>query len=51
MNDWCGMFGEHIGERYLRKPIEIGASSEDAPVEEIVNNVLLTTHEGIFNYT
>ena len=51
MNDWCGMFGEHVGKRYLLKPIEIAASREDAPVEEIVNNVLLTTHEGIFNYT
>ncbi len=51
MNDWCGMFGEHIGKRYLLKPIEIGAIREDAPVEEIINNVLLTTHEGIFNYT
>ncbi len=50
MNDWCGMFGEHIGQRYLIKPIEI-----PAPVigttEEILNNILLKTHEGIFDYT
>lgn len=50
MNDWCGMFGEHIGKRYLIKPIAIPESKTDA-TEEIINNVLLATHEGIFDYT
>ena len=50
MNDWCGMFGEHVGETYLIRPIEIKASESDA-VGDILINVLLSTHEGIFNYT
>lgn len=50
MNDWCGMFGEHIGKRYLIKPISIPASETNATAE-ILNNILLTTHEGIFDYT
>ena len=50
MNDWCGMFGEHIGERYLIKPIAIPESVTDATAE-MINNVLLATHEGIFNYS
>ena len=49
MNDWCGMFGEHIGKRYLIRPIEIPASQTNS-TEEIINNVLLKTHEGIFDY-
>lgn len=50
MNDWCGMFGEHIGKRYLIKPIAIPESKSTNTVE-ILNNILLTTHEGIFDYT
>ena len=50
MNDWCGMFGEHIGKRYLIKPIAIPESKTNT-TEEIINNVLLKTHEGIFDYT
>ncbi len=49
MNDWCGMFGEHIGKRYLIKPIAIPVSETNATAE-ILNNILLTTHEGIFDY-
>ena len=44
------MFGEHIGKRYLIKPIEIPEIKTDK-TEEIINNVLLRTHEGIFDYT
>ncbi len=50
MNDWCGMFGEHIGKRYLIKPIAI-PKPETNSTSEILNNILLTTHEGIFDYT
>ena len=50
MNDWCGMFSEHIGKRYLIKPIAIPASKTHK-TSEIMNNILLTTHEGIFDYT
>ena len=50
MNDWCGMFGEHIGKRYLIKPLEIPVSATGT-TEEILNNILLKTHEGIFDYT
>ncbi len=50
MNDWCGMFGEHVGKRYLIKPIAIPASEENSTAE-ILNNILLKTHEGIFDYT
>lgn len=49
MNDWCGMFGEHIGKRYLIKPIAIPVSETNATAE-ILNNILLATHEGIFDY-
>ena len=50
MNDWCGMFGEHIGKRYLIKPVAI-PESKTGTTAEIINNVLLKTHEGIFDYT
>ena len=50
MNDWCGMFGEHIGKRYLIKSIEIPESKTDSTIE-FINNVLLVTHEGIFDYS
>ncbi len=50
MNDWCGMFGEHIGNRYLIKPITIPANKTNK-TSEIMNNILLKTHEGIFDYT
>lgn len=50
MNDWCGMFGEHVGKRYLIKPLEIPASTTNTTAE-ILNNILLATHEGIFNYS
>ena len=49
MNDWCGMFKEHIGKRYLIKPIEIPESKTNSTIE-FINNVLLVTHEGIFDY-
>lgn len=50
MNDWCGMFGEHIGERYLIKPFKIPATTTNS-MQEVINNVLLSTHEGIFEYS
>ncbi len=50
MNDWCGMFGEHIGQRYLIAPIKL-QYIVDKPKMEILNSVLLTTHEGIFDYS
>lgn len=49
MNDWCGMFGNHIGERYLIKPIKIKETKTNSK-EELLNNLLFLTHEGIFNY-
>ena len=50
MNDWCGMFGRHVGQRYLVLPIPIN-EVESTNTAYVLNNVLLTTHEGIFNYT
>ena len=50
MNDWCGMFGEHIGQRYLIVPIPL-EDVLDKPKMDILNSVLLTTHEGIFDYS
>lgn len=50
MNDWCGMFGKHIGKTYLIPPIPINPI-ESTDTADILNNVLLTTHEGIFDYT
>lgn len=50
MNDWCGMFGEHIGQRYLIKPIPMQNINTNSPIE-IINNILLLTHEGIFDYS
>ena len=50
MNDWCGMFGEHIGTRYLIAPIKLNSIDGDSKID-IVNNILLTTHEGVFDYT
>lgn len=51
MNDWCGMFGEHVGQRYLIIPIPLRDIVGEASSMEVLNNVLFTTHEGIFNYT
>lgn len=50
MNDWCGMFGEKIGTTYLLPPIP-SKKTEDASAKDIFENVLLTSHEGIFNYS
>lgn len=50
MNDWCGMFGEHVGQRYLIAPIPLNDIENGSSVE-VLNNVLFTTHEGIFDYT
>ena len=47
MNDWCGMFGEHIGETYLLPPIPLGATADNTPVD-IINAMLFVCHEGIF---
>ena len=49
-NDWCGMFGEHIGETYLINQIPMNTLDTDDQAE-IINNVLFTTHEGIFKYS
>ena len=50
MNDWCGMFGEHIGQRYLIAPIPMHELKSNSTIE-IINNILLLTHEGIFDYS
>lgn len=50
MNDWCGMFGEHIGETYLIPPF-ITKALENSIVAQQFENVLLSTHEGIFDYS
>lgn len=50
MNDWCGMFGEHIGQRYLIAPIPMQELNSNSTIE-IINNILLLTHEGIFDYS
>ncbi len=50
MNDWCGMFGKHIGQMYLIPPVSI-KEIESANTSDILNNILLTTHEKIFDYT
>lgn len=49
-NDWCGMFGEHIGKTYLINQIPMNTLDTDNQTE-IINNVLFTTHEGIFKYS
>ena len=49
MNDWCGMYGENIGQTFLVYPICFNEIEDNSPVN-ILNNVLLTTHEGIFDY-
>lgn len=48
MNDWCGMFGRHAGSFYLMPPVPVKDIS-DAGLPEIFNNILLSTHEGIFD--
>ena len=50
MNDWCGMFGEHIGQRYLIASIPMQELNSNSTIE-IINNILLLTHEGIFDYS
>lgn len=50
MNDWCGMFGDHIGSRFFIKPIPM-KNVDSNSATEVINNVMLTTHEGIFKYT
>lgn len=50
MNDWCGMFGEKIGSTYLIPPIAPNNINSNSPAE-ILENVLLTSHEGIFDYS
>ncbi len=49
MNDWCGMFGDKIGETYLIEPIPLKVLENNSPLNTL-NNILLTTHEGIFEY-
>ena len=50
MNDWCGMFGENIGETYLIPPIPLMEINTDSSAE-VLGNILLVPHEGIFEYT
>lgn len=50
MNDWCGMFGEKIGQTYLIPPI-FPKTLENPSMLEAFENVLLSTHEGIFKYS
>ena len=47
MNDWCGMFGENIGETYLLPPIPLG-QPKSSDTADILNAALLVCHEGIF---
>ncbi len=47
MNDWCGMFREHIGNLYTIQPIELEHSSN--PATQIFN-LFTNSHEGILNY-
>lgn len=48
MNDWCGMFGEHIGDTFLIQPISLEPSSSSA-IDKLYG-LFLNSHEGIFNY-
>jgi len=50
MNDWCGMFGEKIGEMYLIPPIPPKSIKNLVSIEGL-ENILLTSHEGIFKYS
>ena len=50
MNDWCGMFGENIGQTYLIPPIPLMEITTNSSAE-ILANILLTSHEGIFEYS
>ena len=50
MNDWCGMFGKHVGKRYLVLPIPLKENNSKSKIE-ILDNILFTSHEGIFEYT
>lgn len=50
MNDWCGMFGENIGETYVIAPILLNELTTNS-ILGTLNNILLTTHEGIFDYS
>lgn len=49
-NDWCGMFAKHTGKTYLISPIAV-KETESKNIAYVLNNILLTTHEGIFDYT
>lgn len=50
MNDWCGMFGEKIGQTYLIPPI-LPKILDNPSLLESFENMLLSTHEGIFKYS
>lgn len=50
MNDWCGMFGENIGETYLIPPIPLREVNTNSSAE-VLANILLVPHEGIFEYS
>ncbi|MCR4881865.1 MAG: hypothetical protein K6A44_07945 [bacterium] len=50
MNDWCGVYGERVGSCYLITPIPMEEVDNNSTVQ-VLNNILLTTHEGIFEYT
>lgn len=50
MNDWCGMFGEKVGEMYLLPPIPPCTITTNS-IPEILQNILLVSHEGIFEYS
>ena len=44
------MYGEHVGETYLISQIPLKTLDTDDSTE-VINNVLFTTHEGIFKYS
>lgn len=49
MNDWCGTFGEKIGKTYLIPPIPT-KKIRMGSLSKILENIVLTAHEGIFKY-
>ncbi len=50
MNDWCGMFGENIGQTYIIPSIPM-SEVDINNTTEVLKNILLKSHEGIFEYS
>lgn len=47
MNDWCGMFRQHIGDLYTIQPIPL---EYDSNLLTQIFNLFTNSHEGILNY-